>query len=1211
MRFASLRSLLMAGFSLFMSLAVLGGLAQFLIPSAGAQGVPPTLDRLPVIFVSYPDSARVRSFDFQGQFMGEDDFSENFGPSPADIEGLVVDYVTLSGMNNPDANVVVADTGTGKVFAGIGLTGSSYIGFAVDGDFEDDDMIFTGNVDLTNDGNMFASALARPRNEILIAKPDEDQVDFYRYAESGGPTPLHFAGSLDVDIDPGGAVIAADLLQASGFPGQDELVFADASTRKLTFYTFEEGRTYEIPTVQYRAGDKLAVGNIDGLGFDEIVIARPGTGGIEIYQKATGGAFPLLAAFNAGFGPNDAVAVADITGNGVDEVIVADADSGMVTVYTYNMLHNPATPNDEIFTLRSFDADFTAGSQLAVVPVRYPDYDGDGLYEHWEERGLDVNDDGRIDLDLPGMGADPRHKDLFVELDWIAGEKPDNSEIQKVIDAFANAPINAGRVYSPDQRPGINLRIDTGNLGGGNQVPYSSSTLLCSLSDTFYAIKAANFDPARRLVFRYGLSAHAACPDGGQGEIGGNDFIENNHEGGTIMHELGHTLGLYHGGHDPQNCKPNYVSVMNYDYQRGIPQTNGSSIIDYSPPRSGVGRGTAPLPTLDENALDESFVLDPGDPSNRFIFTNAKGQKITSNLNAPVDWDGDGDYDGRNLRVNIDDANSSNFPSRCDNEAFTKLEDHDDWSSLWLPIRAFGEAADGAVNPTTEEELTLEELDTLQEELRKTDLSVDIEPSSDPVVAGTELTYTITVQNNGPNPADLTQLSMVLPSAAEFVAGVDECELSGGEELLCELGTILAGENRDLSIIVAIDAGAAYEIGPGEGLMATASVTSTAEFFNDPEPENNSKSIETDVVAEVDLNAQFFINLDVIPRDVLLEDEREFPLRVELYNNGPSAPVDVELVFSIEASPEVRVTEAATNPTSFTGLGLKKPEYLTLEYSIACLEPGTASVTFSLEGAPVNANDPDSQYNTNKFEMTVNCVVPVAVNIQPGDFPNVIDIDNLTGDAPLAVLTTAAGEYNLPLAIDATRIDASSLLFGRRDLVFDIVTPTGTGDLVNGVSHADSFELDDETKDGDLDAVMRFKMAESRLRVTDTEACVRGILNHASFGRVHFFGCDEVVPPPDVCAHAATGELMASVQPHCTPAQRKIVFELDGPVNLCIDRSTGKLYANSTPNCPGNRLLLVMPEQGPVEVCANNFTAQLRWTSNGKCSPTEYRYVLE
>lgn len=32
------------------------------------------------------------------------------------------------------------------------------------------------------------------------------------------------------------------------------------------------------------------------------------------------------------------------------------------------------------------------------------------------------------------------------------------------------------------------------------------------------------------------------------------------------MHELGHTLGLYHGGDEAVNFKPNYISIMNYLY---------------------------------------------------------------------------------------------------------------------------------------------------------------------------------------------------------------------------------------------------------------------------------------------------------------------------------------------------------------------------------------------------------------------------------------------------------------------------------------------------------------------------------------------------------------------------------------------------------------------------------------------------------------------
>ena len=38
-------------------------------------------------------------------------------------------------------------------------------------------------------------------------------------------------------------------------------------------------------------------------------------------------------------------------------------------------------------------------------------------------------------------------------------------------------------------------------------------------------------------------------------------------QAGTFMHELGHTLGLRHGGGDGENCKPNYLSIMSYSRQ--------------------------------------------------------------------------------------------------------------------------------------------------------------------------------------------------------------------------------------------------------------------------------------------------------------------------------------------------------------------------------------------------------------------------------------------------------------------------------------------------------------------------------------------------------------------------------------------------------------------------------------------------------------------
>ena len=52
----------------------------------------------------------------------------------------------------------------------------------------------------------------------------------------------------------------------------------------------------------------------------------------------------------------------------------------------------------------------------------------------------------------------------------------------------------------------------------------------------------------------------------------------------TLMHELGHNMERRHGGEafEP-NCKPTYLSVMNYLYQlRGLLDDSGKPHLDFS-----------------------------------------------------------------------------------------------------------------------------------------------------------------------------------------------------------------------------------------------------------------------------------------------------------------------------------------------------------------------------------------------------------------------------------------------------------------------------------------------------------------------------------------------------------------------------------------------------------------------------------------------------
>jgi uncharacterized repeat protein (TIGR01451 family) len=119
------------------------------------------------------------------------------------------------------------------------------------------------------------------------------------------------------------------------------------------------------------------------------------------------------------------------------------------------------------------------------------------------------------------------------------------------------------------------------------------------------------------------------------------------------------------------------------------------------------------------------------------------------------------------------------------------------------------------------------------------DLSITKTDSPDPVVQGNNLTYTITVTNNGPLAATNVVVTDNLPSSADtdFVSAtpsVGTCQHTGNT-VTCELGTVNAGTSAVVTIVVKAKK------------SGTLSNTATVASPEDNTPANNSATAGTTV----------------------------------------------------------------------------------------------------------------------------------------------------------------------------------------------------------------------------------------------------------------------------------------------------------------------------------------------------------------------------
>ena len=261
-----------------------------------------------------------------------------------------------------------------------------------------------------------------------------------------------------------------------------------------------------------------------------------------------------------------------------------------------------------------------AETLLGCTSPTNPDSDHDALPDGWEVFGLHFPDGDFVDL--PALGANPCRKDIFVQNDYERGAAIAANAWTRAINLFQDHGVTLHVTQNERPRTGI-----TSTLGAEN-VAY-----LRDANGAFY------FNPKLNWTHHYLYSRHFmgrsstwhyvnidvntnACPMDAvnpQTDLRCNPTRDVDDEIYRIVHELGHSLGLGHGGRtdngqqtrqgdtivyrgnwDSTNLKPNYYSIMNYSYNGTLCYDPASQSIRSDPDYADVL-----LPTLDESHLDE------------------------------------------------------------------------------------------------------------------------------------------------------------------------------------------------------------------------------------------------------------------------------------------------------------------------------------------------------------------------------------------------------------------------------------------------------------------------------------------------------------------------------------------------------------------------------------------------------------------------------
>ncbi|MGI8785711.1 MAG: hypothetical protein ACR2L2_18920 [Acidobacteriota bacterium] len=261
------------------------------------------------------------------------------------------------------------------------------------------------------------------------------------------------------------------------------------------------------------------------------------------------------------------------------------------------------------------------------------------------------------------------------------------------------------------------------------------------------------------------------------------------------------------------------------------------------------------------------------------------------------------------------------------------------------------------------------------------DMSITKSDSPDPAFVGADLTYTLTIRNNGPATATGVVVTDPLPAGVTFVSATPvlpaTCSFSNGT-VTCSFGSISNGDSKQVQIVVRPTAAGT--------LTNTATVTRNE---NDPVASNNSSTATTTVNAA---NADLSVSQTGPPTCSITSNNCDgVTYSVTVTNNGPGPASAVVLTDTLPIDPPsgaTVVTLVSVTPSQGTCSGVSGGAF---SCNLGTLNSGastTVAVVVNVDATAIGrtitnavsvssgTTDPNTANNTSNFSHAVTPTQP-------------------------------------------------------------------------------------------------------------------------------------------------------------------------------------------------------------------------------------------